>query len=262
MRTGTSRYLGGLVGYHGSGTVKNCYAIGRVSNATNIGGLIGHKSGTVTGCYYDNQTSGCTDENKGLGLSTSDMKIRESFVDWDFADTWAISANINSGYPYLKANVPTDIIPVSNITLDKSMITATVGDTIVITATVTPANATNKAISWTSSNNNLATVINGVVTAKAQGTVVITATTADGGKTASCTIAIGAAPADITPGDVNSDGDVDFMDALAVLKYDAGMSTLSDDKLRAADVNGDGEVDFMDAIKILKFDSGLIPSLD
>lgn len=59
-------------------------------------------------------------------------------------------------------------------------------------------------------------------------------------------------------GDVNGDGEVDFTDAIRILKYDSGIDTLPD--ANAADVNDDGTVDFVDAILILKYDSGLIPS--
>ena len=61
--------------------------------------------------------------------------------------------------------------------------------TLTIKATVTPSNATNKAVIWTSSNENVATVsANGVVSAAGTGTATITATTIDGGFTATCTV--------------------------------------------------------------------------
>ena len=66
----------------------------------------------------------------------------------------------------------------------------------------------------------------------------------------------------VTIGDANGDGDVDFADAIVVLKHDAGVSTLTGDKLKAADTNGDGEVDFVDAIQILKYDCDLISSFN
>ena len=62
-------------------------------------------------------------------------------------------------------------------------------------------------------------------------------------------------------GDVNGDGEVDSLDAAAILKYDVGAITLSSTALEAADVNDDGEVDSLDAAKILKYDVGAIPSL-
>ena len=64
-------------------------------------------------------------------------------------------------------------------------------NTLTLTATVAPDNATDKTVTWTSSNPSVATVENGVVTAVACGTAVITATAADGsGASASCTVTV------------------------------------------------------------------------
>ena len=63
---------------------------------------------------------------------------------------------------------------------------------------------------------------------------------------------------DGTLGDVNVDGEVDFADAILVIKYDAGLQELNENQLLLGDVNGDGEVDFSDAILIIKYDAGLI----
>ena len=59
-------------------------------------------------------------------------------------------------------------------------------------------------------------------------------------------------------GDVNGDGEVDSLDAVSALKYDAGMIDLDDAQLAAADVNGDGEVNSLDGSLIFKYDAGLI----
>ncbi len=84
-------------------------------------------------------------------------------------------------------------MPVSGVALDKTSAELQVGKTLTLTATVTPDNATDKAVAWTSSNDAVATVdANGVVTAKAEGTATITATA--GGKTATCTVTVKAAP--------------------------------------------------------------------
>lgn len=59
-------------------------------------------------------------------------------------------------------------------------------------------------------------------------------------------------------GDVTGDKKVDTLDAVAVLKYDAGLTKLTEDQKLAADVNGDGKIDSLDATLILKHDAGLI----
>ena len=59
-------------------------------------------------------------------------------------------------------------------------------------------------------------------------------------------------------GDVNGDGKIDTNDAIAVMRYDALLETLSDEAIAAADVNGDGKADIIDAILILQYDSEII----
>jgi hypothetical protein len=81
-----------------------------------------------------------------------------------------------------------DIIAVTGISLDSSTKTVTAGDTVTITATITPSNATNKGIVWTSSDETVATVSGGIVTGVGNGTAVITAKTVDGGYTATCSV--------------------------------------------------------------------------
>lgn len=90
--------------------------------------------------------------------------------------------------------VAESIIKVTGVELDKSALALQVGDSETITATITPANATNKAISWSSANDAIATVQDGVVTAIAVGETIITATTADGAFTASASVVVKAAP--------------------------------------------------------------------
>lgn len=66
-----------------------------------------------------------------------------------------------------------------------------VGDTLALNATVYPINATNKNVTWASSDDSVATVdSNGVVTGVAEGSATITATTVDGGKTDTCAITV------------------------------------------------------------------------
>lgn len=85
-----------------------------------------------------------------------------------------------------------DPIPVSSITLNKDTLNMLVGDSETLTATVTPDDATDKSVSWRSSNEAVATVVNGEVTAVGAGTATITATA--GGKTATCAVTVSIKP--------------------------------------------------------------------
>lgn len=78
-------------------------------------------------------------------------------------------------------------ISVTGISLNKSDITLNIGDTEGLNATISPANATNKTVVWTSSNENAATVTaDGLVSAVGEGTSTITVTTNDGHFAATC----------------------------------------------------------------------------
>ena len=82
-------------------------------------------------------------------------------------------------------------ISVSSVSLNKSSLTLTEGDSETLTATVSPSNATNKNVSWKSSDTSVASVsTSGKVTAVKSGTATITVTTADGGKTATCEVKV------------------------------------------------------------------------
>jgi uncharacterized protein YjdB len=90
-------------------------------------------------------------------------------------------------------------ISVTGVTLNKTAMSLEVGETGTLTATVLPDNATNKAVTWTSSNTTVATVsADGKVTAKAAGTATITVKTADGNKTATCTVTVNPATVSVT----------------------------------------------------------------
>ena len=78
------------------------------------------------------------------------------------------------------------------MTLDPTSLTLDVNQTATLTATVEPDNATNKAVTWSTSDKNVATVDqNGNVKAVGAGKATITATTADGsGVSATCTVTV------------------------------------------------------------------------
>lgn len=79
-------------------------------------------------------------------------------------------------------------VPVSDVTLNETSFDLYVGNNEKLTATVFPDNATDKTVTWKSSDTTVATVDDGLVTAVAPGTADITATA--GGKTATCHVTV------------------------------------------------------------------------
>ncbi|MGN0717468.1 Ig-like domain-containing protein [Treponema berlinense] len=84
-----------------------------------------------------------------------------------------------------------DDVSVTEVRLDKEKAELKVGETLKLTATVAPTDATNKTVDWSSDNLSVATVgTDGTVTAVAVGDANITVKTKDGGKTATCAITV------------------------------------------------------------------------
>ena len=82
-------------------------------------------------------------------------------------------------------------VPVLGVALDKTSMNLTAGSTGTLIATITPENAKNKSLTWTSDKEAVATVDeNGKVTAVAEGTAKITVKTVDGEKTAVCAVTV------------------------------------------------------------------------
>lgn len=100
------------------------------------------------------------------------------------------SATIEGGKAYAEGEEP--VVEVETISLNKNTMELTVGGEETLTATVSPDNATDKTITWTSSDGNVATVDqNGKVTAVAAGTANIYATANDGsGVKAACVVTV------------------------------------------------------------------------
>ena len=82
-------------------------------------------------------------------------------------------------------------VAVTGVTLDQASMTLTAGEaTRTLVATVAPATATKKNLTWSSSAPEVATVVDGVVTPIAEGATTITVTTVDGGFTARCAVTV------------------------------------------------------------------------
>lgn len=82
-------------------------------------------------------------------------------------------------------------VSVTGVSLNKTSLSLVEGGSESLTATVSPDNATNKAVSWKSADTGVATVDgSGKVTAVKAGSTTITVTTTDGGKTATCSVTV------------------------------------------------------------------------
>ena len=144
-------------------------------------------SGEAGRIPVDVSTSGSWYEN----VSTSEDG--QSFIGIDGA-TWTDISSADGGNENCRIKAYTDdvVIKVSKIALNKTGATLMKNETLDLKATVTPSNATNKAVTWKSSNTKVATVNSrGKVTAKSPGTATITCTAKDGsGKKATCKITV------------------------------------------------------------------------
>ena len=125
---------------------------------------------------------------------------RNPFIDFpEWADY--IWGNKDSGYQSTGYATPSSdtingyksggsTVSVTGISLNTNSTSVQVGSNITLSATISPNNATNKGVTWTTSNSNIATVNDGVVTGVAEGSATITATTSDGGYTDTCAVTV------------------------------------------------------------------------
>ena len=134
-------------------------------------------------------------DDKTVVWSSSDLAVATVSDDGTVTavkvGTATITATTRDGGKTATCKVTVNPMPVDSITLNPTTLTLTRGETGKLTATVTPDNADNKTVTWSSSDASVATVDNdGTVTAVKVGTATITATTRDGDKTATCTITV------------------------------------------------------------------------
>ena len=146
-------------------------------------------------------------ETKRLEAVVYPSDATDKTVSWKTSNSSIVSVSSNGVIEALKLGGPVTItatagnksdkcivnvvVPVTGVTLDRNSLSLRVDDFTTLTATVKPSNATNKNVTWSSSNSNVATVnTEGRVVAIKEGNATITAKTEDGGFTATCAVTV------------------------------------------------------------------------
>ena len=143
---------------------------------------------TVTPDNATNKEINWTSDNEAVATVSAEGVVKAIKAGTAIITATSEDSDVNAK---CEITVKEKVISVTGIALNRTSLSLSDGDEFTLVATVTPDNATNKEITWTSDNEAVATVsAEGVVKALRAGTASITATTVDQGKTASCAIAV------------------------------------------------------------------------
>jgi len=129
----------------------------------------------------DSDVAVVNSEGKVTGVSIGDAIITVTTVEGEFTATCEV-------------NVSDKAIPVTGISLNYETASLYIGDTLSLTASIEPYNATNQNITWSSTFDEIASVENGIVSGLQEGVATITAETEDGGFKASCIFSVSEKP--------------------------------------------------------------------
>ena len=131
----------------------------------------------------------------GSGLSETSKTLLLSLLENAAYTSPSMQAQLNAlRTEWSSSGGGSDEIPVQSVSLSSSALTLNEGESKTLTATVLPADATNKSVIWTVTPTGIATVVNGTVTASKAGGCTVTAMA--GGKSASCSVTVKAAAAE------------------------------------------------------------------
>ena len=123
------------------------------------------------------------------GVATVDNSGKVTAVKAGSA-TITVTTTDGSKTATCSVTVTAKTVSVTGVTLNKSTLELTEGAEETLKATITPSDATNQVVTWSTSDNNIAKVSDGKVTAVKAGEATITVTTSDGGKTATCKVTV------------------------------------------------------------------------
>ena len=152
------------------------------------------KTGENTTIYVTYNPSNVTDKVLYWKSSNENVaRVSEGNVTAVGAGTATVTATSRDGgkTATCKVTVGDGTVSLQSLSLKTTSLTMKPGESTTIYAVYNPSNVTDKVLYWSSSNTNVARVSEGNVTAIGNGTATITATSRDGGKTATCTITVG-----------------------------------------------------------------------
>lgn len=173
-----SSFAGGFAGMvtYDKLIVTNCYVYNTTLSTEGTSGNI-VSTGALAGYLHNGSTISATNCYYGACNATEDADGVTAQTEGQFKDG-TVAGLLGENFAQGKDGYPVFAVHADRIELDQSSLTISVGDSKTLTATLTPANATD-TVTWTSSEEDIATVENGVVTAKAVGETTITATAGD-----------------------------------------------------------------------------------
>ena len=176
----------------------NCTWTWTTLNGVNGYKITSKKSG-YTGNFIFLPAAGMMSGSKVQNAGTEGDYWSSSLYTTESCSSWSpyfTSSQFSTGDCYRYFGLPVrpvygEVVPVGEITLSSTSMGVFIGKTCQLTATISPANATYKSLTWSSSDESIATVDqSGKVTAVSIGTVSIVAHSSDGKKSASCEVTV------------------------------------------------------------------------
>ncbi len=232
------------------------------------------KTLTVDGYSFSFTPSKISGYSIEVGNSVSKINIKATTVNSKASVTGIGSVSLKEGsnifnikvtaengdvrtYTLQVVRKATTNVPLKGISLNKSELTLSKGDSQTLTVNYNPSDTTDsKLVTWTTSDKSVCTVENGKIVAVGKGQATVTAKV--GTYTATCRVTVSDS---IFVGDVDANGTVTLADALMIFKHKSGELTLTGNALTAADTDKNGKVELQDALRIFKYKSGEIDSL-
>lgn len=263
--------IGGIVGYL-KGNLLNCYNIGKMnldefdinaiyytsnsSSPTNTGTFIigcicggEENSSNFSNCYYLDEVVPIIIYGRSkthvLGyfedkpLNINQMLNEESFIEFDFENTWNMNRKNNYDYPQLNKSLINGI-EATNISFDTQNMECNIGDIINLEVHINPINSTNRKCEWRSTNSSVAKVENGKITVLNYGKTNIIVTLSNGLK-AECELNVS-----YLKGDLNGDGKINGKDWNMMYEHINETKLLTEEEFERADINEDGKVNGKD----------------